>query len=131
MHKKDDIKIGSEKSFGIVFFVVFMILGIFLSKNYFLLSISSFLVSAFFLFSGFFFQKILKTPNILWFKFGILISKVTSPIIMFILYSFVVLPTGIFYSFLKKKQYTKSMDIKLDTYWIDRNDQPQSMDKQF
>ena len=131
MSNKNDIKIGSEKSFGIVFFIVFMIIGLFFYKKSFVISISLFSISLFFLISGLFFSKFLKKPNILWFKFGLLISRITSPIIMFVLYSCVVIPTGIFYSFLKKKQYIKSMDTNLDSYWIDRNDQPQSMDKQF
>lgn len=131
MPNKNDIKIGSEKSFGIVFFIVFIIIGLFFYKKSFVVSISLFSISLFFLISGLFFSKLLKKPNILWFKFGLLISKITSPIIMFVLYTCVVIPTGIFYSFLKKKQYSKSMDTKLDSYWIDRNDKPQSMDKQF
>lgn len=131
MKNRNDVKIGSEKSFGIVFFIVFMIIGVFVYKKSFVISISLFSISLFFLISGLFFSKFLKKPNILWFKFGLLISRFTSPIIMFVLYTCVVIPTGIFYSFLKKKQYTKRMDNKLDTYWIDRNDQPQSMDKQF
>ncbi len=131
MKNRNDVKIGSEKSFGIVFFIVFMIIGVFVYKKSFVISISLFSISLFFLISGLFFSELLKKPNILWFKFGLLISKITSPIIMFILYTCVVIPTGIFYSFLKKKQYTKRMDTKLDSYWIDRNDQPQSMDKQF
>lgn len=131
MKNRNDVKIGSEKSFGIVFFIVFMIIGVFVYKKSFVISISLFSISLFFLISGLFFSKFLKKPNILWFKFGLLISRFTSPIIMFLLYTCVVIPTGIFYSFLKKKQYTKRMDNKLDSYWIDRNDQPQSMDKQF
>lgn len=131
MKNRNDVKIGSEKSFGIVFFIVFMIIGVFVYKKSFVISISLFSISLFFLASGLFFSKFLKKPNILWFKFGLLISRFTSPIIMFLLYTCVVIPTGIFYSFLKKKQYTKRMDNKLDSYWIDRNDQPQSMDKQF
>lgn len=131
MKNRNDVKIGSEKSFGIVFFIVFMIIGVFAYKKSFVISISLFSISLFFLISGLFFSKFLKKPNILWFKFGLLLSSFTSPIIMFLLYTCVVIPTGIFYNFLKKKQYTKRIDNKLDTYWIDRNAQPQSMDKQF
>ena len=126
-----DLRISSEKSFGIVFSAVFFIIAGYLYINdldyYFLFLLGS----IFFLITGFFLPRILKYPNIIWFKFGLLLSKVTTPIIMLFLYFVVICPMGIIYKFFKKKQYTDKFDNNLKSYWIDRKEDLQSMDRQF
>ena len=129
--KVEKIKMSSEKNFGLVFFVVFLILGYyFYDKNIFL-SAGSFFISLFFVISAVFFRKILIKPNIIWFKFGIFISKITSPIIMFFLYFGVITPTGIIYFFKKQKQYKNKLSKNKKSYWIIREKVPQSMDNQY
>ena len=102
-------KISTEKSFGLVFFTVFLIVSYYFYHKNITISISSFFISLFFLTSSFFFKKILIKPNLIWHKFGILLSKITSPIIMTLLYFGIIAPTGIIYFFLKKKQYDKKI----------------------
>ena len=130
MHK-NKIKIPSEKSFGLVFFAVFLIIGYYFYDKNKLISISSYFISLFLLTSSFFFKKILIKPNLIWFKFGIILSKITSPIVIFLLYFGIIVPTSIIYFFLKKKQYEKKISKKQKTYWIIRDKPPLSMEEQY
>ena len=131
MKEKNEINKSSEKSFGIIFSTVFFILAIFFYNKEILFFIIFFLISFFFLISGIFFSSLLEKPNIAWFKFGLILSKITSPIIMLVLYIFIVIPTGIFYIFLRKKQYDKKIDKNVKSYWVKRKDPLESMDNQF
>ena len=124
-------KISTEKSFGLVFFTVFLIVSYYFYHKNITISISSFFISLFFLTSSFFFKKILIKPNLIWHKFGILLSKITSPIIMTLLYFGIIAPTGIIYFFLKKKQYDKKILKKKISYWVIRDKPLESMDNQY
>ena len=124
-------KISTEKSFGLVFFTVFLIVSYYFYHKNITISISSFFISLFFLTSSFFFKKILIKPNLIWYKFGILLSKITSPIIMTLLYFGIIAPTGIIYFFLKKKQYDKKILKKKISYWVIRDKPLESMDNQY
>lgn len=124
-------KISSEKSFGLVFCAVFLIVGYYFYDKNTLFSVLSFIASLFFVITAIFFSKILNKPNIIWYKFGILLSKITSPIIMVILYFVVITPTGIIYFFKRQKQYEKRISKKKMSYWIIRDKPPQSMDNQY
>ena len=78
----DDIKISSNKNFGIVFFIVFLLIGIypFLNGNDF--RIWSLLISLVFLILGLINSKILTPLNKLWFKFGLFLGKIVSPLVL-------------------------------------------------
>jgi hypothetical protein len=128
---KNKIKIPSEKSFGLVFFAVFLIIGYYFYDKNKLISISSYFISLFLLTSSFFFKKILIIPNLIWFKFGIILSKITSPIIIVLLYFGIIVPTGIIYFFLRKKQFEEKVSKKQKTYWIIRDKPPLSMEEQY
>lgn len=124
-------KISSEKSFGLVFFTVFLIVSYYFYDKNTLFSVLSFIASLFFLITAIFFSKILSKPNIVWYKFGILLSKITSPIIMVILYFVVITPTAIIYFFKRQKQYEKKISKKKMSYWVIRDKPLQSMDNQY
>ena len=82
----DDIRIGSNRSFGIVFFVVFLIITLYPLLNNENIRYWSLLVSLVFLILGLLNSNILTPLNKIWFKFGILLGKVISPIIMGIIF---------------------------------------------
>lgn len=128
---KNKNKISSEKSFGLVFFTVFLIISYYFYDKDMTISISSFFISLFFITSSFFFKKILIKPNLIWYKFGILLSKITSPIIMTLLYFGIIAPTGLIYFFLRKKQYDKKILKKKLSYWVVRDKPLESMDNQY
>ena len=66
-----------------------------------------------------------------WLKFGNLMGKVNSKIIIFILFYLVFLPIGIILKILKKDLLRKKLDKSLSTYFIDRTEQPINMKNQF
>ena len=98
----EEIKIGSNRSFGIVFFVVFLLIAIYPLINHESIRYWSLSVSFIFLFLGILNSKILSPFNKLWFKFGVLLSKIISPLIMGIIFFFVVTPIAFLMKIFKK-----------------------------
>ena len=86
----DEIKIGSNRSFGIVFFVVFLLIAFYPLINEENIRYWSLFISFIFLILGFLNSTILTPLNKIWFKFGILLGKLISPVIMGIIFFFVV-----------------------------------------
>ncbi len=82
----EDIKISSNRSFGIVFFVVFLLIALYPLINSEGIKIWSLLISLIFLILGLLNSKILTPLNKLWSKFGIFLGKIISPIIMGIIF---------------------------------------------
>ena len=126
----DEIKIGSNRSFGIVFFVVFLLIGLYplLKSND--LRIWSLIISFIFLALGLINSRTLTPLNRLWFKFGLLLGKFISPIIMGIIFFIVVTPTGIIMRLFKKDLLNLKFNEK-ETYWIDKKGSKSKMKNQF
>ncbi len=122
---------SSNRSFGIVFFIFFLILSIFfyIKKSSFIIIFSFIFLSLFFLVSGLLQLKILTPLNSLWVKLGILLGNIISPIILFIIYFSVVLSTKVFLVILRKD--VLNLYKKKDTYWIKKTEIKSSMDNQF
>ncbi len=93
--KNTEIKIGSNKSFGVVFFIVFLLIAIYPLTNNDELRIWSLIIAIIFLVLGLINSKVLSPLNKLWFKFGLLLGKIVSPLIMGIIFFFVVTPTAL------------------------------------
>ena len=126
----DEIKIGSNRSFGIVFFIVFLIIAIYPFLNQGELRLWSLIVSIIFLILGLLNSKLLLPLNKIWFKFGILLGKIVSPLIMGIIFFFVVTPIGILMRILKKDLLNLKFN-KKTTYWIEKNGPKSKMKNQF
>jgi hypothetical protein len=126
----DDIKIGSNKSFGIVFFVVFLLISLYPLLNNESIRIWSLVISIIFLILGLLNSRILTPLNLIWMKFGILLGKIISPIIMGIIFFLVVTPTGILMRILKKDLLNLKFNID-KTYWIDKSEPKSKMKDQF
>ncbi len=126
----DEIKISSNRSFGIVFFIVFLLIALYplLKDND--LRIWSLVISFIFLILGLINSKILTPLNRLWFKFGLLLGKFISPLIMGIIFFIVVTPIGIVMRLLKKDLLNLKYD-KKETYWIDKSGPKSKMKNQF
>lgn len=127
---KSDIKIGSNKSFGIVFFFVFLIVGIYpiLKGNephYW-----SIIISVIFLILGLLNSIYLTPLNKLWFKFGILLGQIISPIVMGIVFFIVVTPIALFMKILNKDVLNLNKNNK-KTYWIEYKNKSSRMKNQF
>ena len=126
----DDVKISSNRNFGIVFFIVFLIIALYpliYNEN---IRLWSLIISLVFLILGLINSKILTPLNKIWFKFGIYLGKIISPIIMGIIFFFVVTPTGYVMRFLRKD----ILNLKYNnnkSYWIEKNGPKSKMKNQF
>ena len=126
----EEIKIGSNRSFGIVFFVVFLLISIYPLINQENIRYWSLGVSFIFFFLGIFNSKILSPLNKLWFKFGILLSKIISPLIMGIIFFLVVTPIAFLMKIFKKDL----LNLKFNnnkSYWIEKKEPKSKMKNQF
>ena len=127
---KNDVKLGSNKSFGIVFFIVFFIISFYpliYNEN---IRLWSLIISLIFLVLGLFNSKILTPLNIIWFRFGILLGKIFSPIIMGIIFFCVVTPIGLILRIFGKDV----LDLKFTnkkSYWVEKGGPKSKMKNQF
>ncbi|GIR49952.1 MAG: hypothetical protein CM15mP58_20490 [Burkholderiaceae bacterium] len=96
------IKLPSNRNFGIVFFIVFLIISLWplLSQNE--IRIWSLIISVIFLILGIFNSNLLLPLNKIWFKFGIFLGNFIAPIVMGIVFFLVVTPTGLIMRLLGK-----------------------------
>ncbi len=123
-------KIGSNRSFGIVFSIVFLIISIYPILNDENIRIWSLAISLIFLILGIINSKILNPLNKIWFKLGILLGKIISPIVMGIIFFLVVTPTGLLMRVLKKDLLRLKYN-KDSSYWIEKNEVKSKMKNQF
>ncbi len=127
---KKNIKIGSNRSFGVVFFIIFLIIGLLPLLNGNEVRIWAILICFVFLILGVLNSKILSPLNKIWFKFGIFLGNFIAPIIMGIIFFLIVLPTGILVKLFKKDLLNlKKNDEK--TYWVEKKEQNNSLRNQF
>ena len=126
----DEIKISSNRSFGIVFFIVFLLIALYPLLKGNDLRIWSLFISFIFLALGLINSKILTPLNKLWFKFGLLLGRFVSPLIMGIIFFVVVTPIGIIMRLLKKDLLNLKFN-KKETYWIDKSGPKSKMKNQF
>ena len=128
--KNTEIKIGSNKSFGIVFFIVFLLVAIYPLINNSEIRIWSLITAVIFLILGLTNSKVLTPLNKLWFKFGLLIGKIVSPLIMGIIFFLVVTPTAFIMRMIGKDLLNLKFNDK-KTYWIEKTGLKSKMKNQF
>ena len=126
----DDAKISSNRSFGIVFFVVFLLIALYPLIYNGEIRIWSTIVSLIFLILGLLNSKILFPLNKLWFKFGILLGRLISPLIMGIIFFLLVTPIGLVMRLLGKDVLNLKYN-KNKSYWIEKNGPKSKMKDQF
>ena len=131
MKAESKIKISSNRSFGLVFFVVFLIVALWPLKSGEDIRIWSLALSIIFFSLGILNSKLLTPLNKLWFKFGILLGSIVSPIVMGIVFFLVVTPTSIIMRLLGKDLLKKNKIKSASTYWIKRDKQRSTMKNQF
>ena len=127
---KQKIKLPSNRNFGIVFSIVFLIISLWplLSQND--VRIWSLVISGIFLILGLINSKLLLPLNKIWFKFGILLGNFIAPIVMGIVYFMVVTPTGLIMRLLGKDLLNLKKNNK-DTYWIKKDNSNSDLKNQF
>ena len=129
MKSFSNIKRKDNIIFGILFFIFFLIIGIYPLISNEPIRIWSIIVSLVFLTVTIIKPNLFTFLNKLWIKFGILLGKIISPIVMGLVFFFVATPIGIFVKILKKD--VMGLKRGQSSYWITREDKIQSMKKQF
>lgn len=127
MNKTNNYK--SNRNFGLVFSLFFLILAYIFRYNSNLLFFFTF-IAIIFLILSFFKNSILTLPNKYWLKFGHFLGSIISPIVMGIIYFAVVYPTKLILTLLKKDILDLKINRNSNSYWKKKNN-INSMDKQF
>ena len=124
------IKKSSNRSFGILFFFVFLVIGLWPLLHSESIRIWSIILSLIFLVLGVFNSKILSPLNKYWIKLGELLGRVVAPVVMFLIFFLFVTPIGIFMRLLGKDLVNLKYNKKIKSYWISRKN-VKSMKRQF
>ena len=127
---QQNIKLPSNRNFGIVFCIVFLIISLWPLLNQNEIRIWSIIISGIFLILGLFNSKLLLPFNKLWFKFGIILGNIIAPIVMGIIYFLVVTPTGLIMRILGKDLLGLKKNNK-NSYWIKKDNSHNSLRNQF
>lgn len=123
-------KIPSNKSFGYVFGVFFLILAlIFFDNNFDFRTIILLIVSVIFFILGFLNSKFLQPLNNLWTKFGYLLGKIISPAVMFIVYFGTIFPIKILTVLFGKDLLSLKFSSKTNSYWVERKNKTNLRDQ--
>ncbi len=129
--QKKEIKINKKNNitFGILFFIFFLIIGFYPLLSVGVIKIWSVVLSLVFLIITIIRPNLFTLLNRSWIQFGIFLGKITSPIVMGLVFFFVVTPIGVLVRILKKD--VMGLKRGASSYWINREDKLQSMKKQF
>ena len=128
------VKMGSNRSFGLVFCFVFFVISVWPLLNGNSLNFWAIILSGIFFLLSVTFPIVLKPLNIIWFKFGLFLHKTLNPIIMAFLFISTVMPIGLALRLFGKDPLTKGFDRTANSYWIKRNPpgpSPNTMKNQF
>ena len=128
--KNNKIKLGSNRSFGIVFFIVFLIIALYPLLNDSSIRLWSLIIGLIFLVLGLIKSNILTPLNILWMKFGMFLGIFISPIIMGIIFFLVVTPIGLIMRLLRKDLLNLKKK-NIQSYWLAKEKIKSSMKNQF
>mgnify|MGYP001499325460 CR=1 FL=1 len=123
-------KLPSNRSFGLLFFIVFMIIGLWPFINTESIRIWSIVIALIFFIFGILNSKILTPLNKVWMRFGILLGNFISPIVMGIIFFGVVTPTGLLLKLFNKDILNLKKN-KNDTYWLKKDNLNNNMKNQF
>jgi succinate-acetate transporter protein len=122
---------SSNRSFGILFFLVFLILSLWPLKSGNNLNFYFFVISVIFLILGALNSKLLSPLNKAWIKFGEILGLIIAPIVMSLVYFVILTPVSLIVRLFGKDLLGLKFIKENETYWIKRKKNLTSMDKQF
>ena len=122
---------SSNRSFGILFFIVFLILSLWPLKNGNNLNLYFLITSGIFLILGSINSKLLTPLNKTWIKFGEILGLIIAPIVMSLVYFVILTPVSLIVRLFGKDLLGLKFIKENETYWIKRKKNLTSMDKQF
>ena len=129
--QKKEITINKKNNitFGILFFIFFLIIGLYPLVSVGVIRFWSVILSLVFLIITIIRPNLFTFLNRLWIQFGVFLGKIISPIVMGLVFFFVVTPIGMLVRILKKD--VMGLKRGASSYWINRKDKLQRMNKQF
>ena len=128
---KSNIKISSNRNFGLVFFFIFLVVSIWPLTHNESPRIWSAIISLAFLILVLTRSKLLTPLNRLWAKFGIILGSIIAPIVMGVVFFLVITPIGLFMKIIGKDLLSIKYDKKKETYWVKRGKPTSTMKQQF
>ena len=122
---------SSNKSFGLLFFIIFLILGLWPLKNGENINFFFITVSVIFLLLSLINSKLLSPLNKLWIKFGEILGTIIAPLVMALVYFVILTPLSFIVRISGKDLLGLKFLKEKETYWIKRKKNLGSMKKQF
>lgn len=129
--KNIEVDSGSNRNFGIVFSIVFLIIGIYPLGYGEDIQLWAMGVAIIFFLLSYLAPNILNYPNRIWFKLGLLLGAIVGPVIMTFVYVITVLPIGLTMRIIGKDLLKLKIDKKVKSYWIERGESVSTMKNQF
>ena len=126
-----EIKSNSEKTFGYFFSILFLLFSFYPLFYDGKIIIWAFVISFIILIITFRFSSLLKIPNRLWTKLGLLLGYIISPVVFFAIYVITFYPIGFIIKIFKFDILNKKIDMKKKTYWIKRVSKMQSLKRMY
>lgn len=132
--RPDEVKPGSDRSFGIIFAIFCVIVtGIQLwTSNHFSWPWAA--AAGAFMFAALLTPRLLHPLNVLWFKFGMLLHHIVTPVVLGLMFFAVFTPIGLWMRIVRKRPLNLRFDHHAKSYWIDRKPPgppPESFKNQF
>ncbi len=132
--RDDEVKAGTERAFGIVFAVVFTLIGLLPLWSGGAVRWWSLIIAAAFLVAALVAPRLLAPLNRLWFLFGKALHRVINPLVMGLIFFVAVTPTALIMRLVGKDPLNRRFEPKARTYWIERTPpgpEPETMKNQF
>ena len=120
----------SNRNFGIFFSFIFIIISFCPFKDGYIIKIWSLSISLIFLILGLLNSNILSPLNKAWFKLGVYLGNIISPMIMAIIFFLLITPIGLLMRILNKDLINLKKGNK-KSYWIEKKNNSTNMDNQF
>ena len=121
----------SVRSFGILFFIVFIVIGLWPIISGGDIRFWSIIISLIFLILGVINSKILVPLNKYWIKLGEILGKIIAPLVMMVIYFVIVTPIALLLKIFKKDILNLKLDSKINSYWIQKKQDLGPMKNQF
>lgn len=120
IRRDDDVGGSSNRAFGLVFAAIFLLIALFPILSEGRVSFPAMLLSAVFALAALAFPELLSPLNILWTRVGLLLHKVTSPIVLGVMFFLIITPIGLIMRNVRKDPLRLKPDHQVRTYWIKR-----------
>lgn len=134
LQRDEKIEGSSNRALGLTFGVVFLIVGLYPWLFGDAVRAWSIALSVAFVLTAFVVPRLLGPLNMLWTRFGLLLHRIVSPIVLGIMFFVVVTPIGLLMRSLGKDLLRLRMEREAPTYWLERKPpgpKPDTLSNQF